>query len=68
MPIHDFHCRDCDTRFEQLVRSDRPGVCPKCSGTNLDKLLSPIAPAGKSAAIIASSRARARREGHLSNE
>lgn len=40
MPIYEFQCKDCDVRFETLVRShDVPG-CPECSSENLDKLIS----------------------------
>jgi putative FmdB family regulatory protein len=67
MPIHDFRCPACKTHFELLVRSGATAVCPHCQSTAVEKLLSPPAPQGKSAAIIGAARARAARAGHLSN-
>jgi putative FmdB family regulatory protein len=66
MPIHDFRCQACQAQFELLVRASATPVCPGCASQKLE-LLSPIAPAGKSAGIIASGRAQAKRAGHLSN-
>ena len=46
MPIYDYRCRGCDNHFEQLVRGNRPVVCPRCSGDQLERLLSlPARPA-----------------------
>jgi putative FmdB family regulatory protein len=67
MPIHDYRCDDCKAQFELLVRASTVPQCPACSSLKLEKLLSAIAPAGKSAGIIAAGRAQAAREGHLSN-
>lgn len=67
MPIHDFRCPACGAQFELLVRANTAPVCPLCLSRNLNKLLSPPAPQGKSAGIIAQARAQAAREGHLSN-
>lgn len=39
MPIFDFSCRTCAHAFEALVRKDAP-TCPKCQGTDLERLLS----------------------------
>jgi putative FmdB family regulatory protein len=39
MPIFDFRCRSCSTRFEALVLKKTP-KCPKCSSDDLEKLLS----------------------------
>ncbi|MCK4273551.1 MAG: zinc ribbon domain-containing protein [Dehalococcoidales bacterium] len=33
MPIYEYICSECDTRFEQLrplSQSDQPADCPKC--------------------------------------
>jgi putative FmdB family regulatory protein len=43
MPIFEYRCRDCEERFELLVRSDTTVACPKCSGKKVDKLLSVFA-------------------------
>jgi putative FmdB family regulatory protein len=68
MPIYEYRCRACGVRFEQLVRAGATVACPGCAGQQLDKLLSSVAPPGKSAAIIAGARTQAARAGHLSNE
>jgi putative FmdB family regulatory protein len=39
MPIYDFSCRACGNQFELLVRKNEP-ACPKCSGKDLEKLIS----------------------------
>jgi putative FmdB family regulatory protein len=39
MPIYDFKCRSCATQFEALVLKKAP-KCPKCSGEDLERLLS----------------------------
>lgn len=67
MPLYDYTCKKCDQTFELLVRSSTVPECPGCGSRKLAKLVSiPTAP-GKSAGIIAAGRARAAREGHLSN-
>ena len=67
MPMYDYPCRACQADFELLVRSTTTPTCPHCASTALDRQLSRIAPAGTSAAIIASGRKAAAREGHFSN-
>ena len=48
MPLYDFACDDCGTKFERLVRreADLPTVdCPACGGTYVNRALSlPAAP------------------------
>lgn len=48
MPLYDFACDDCGTKFERLVRrpAELPEVdCPKCGGTHVNRELSlPAAP------------------------
>jgi putative FmdB family regulatory protein len=39
MPIYDFKCRSCGAQFEALVLKKAP-KCPKCSGDDLERLLS----------------------------
>ena len=39
MPIFDFKCRTCATQFEALLLKKAP-KCPKCSGEDLERLLS----------------------------
>ena len=44
MPIYDFHCRNCGSEFEGLVRPQDPPVsCPSCKSADLEKLLSGFA-------------------------
>jgi putative FmdB family regulatory protein len=40
VPIFDFVCRTCKHQFEGLVLRGRDVACPKCSGQDLDKLIS----------------------------
>ena len=34
MPLYEYECQTCDTRFERIERTSAPaaGVCPKCQG------------------------------------
>lgn len=67
MPLYDFHCPRCAKTLELLLKLNASAPhCPDC-GSPLQKQLSKPAEPGKSAAIIASARARANREGHFSN-
>jgi putative FmdB family regulatory protein len=50
MPLFEYICRDCDTRFEALVTPSRPAACPNCQGDDLAKQHSVFAVASKSAA------------------
>ena len=46
MPIYEYFCRDCRRRVSLLVRSiSNPGTptCPKCHGTQLERLMSRFA-------------------------
>ncbi len=67
VPLFSYHCAQCDTDVELLVRGSDTPVCPGCGAANLERLMSRVAPGGKSAGIIKSARAQAAREGHLSN-
>ncbi|MBE0429939.1 MAG: zinc ribbon domain-containing protein [Thermoleophilia bacterium] len=44
MPIYEFCCRSCESRFEELVSAaivDNGGVeCPKCGSSKTERLLS----------------------------
>jgi putative FmdB family regulatory protein len=40
MPVYEYHCRDCDARFEVLVRTGETPTCPHCGSASLRKLLS----------------------------
>jgi putative FmdB family regulatory protein len=46
MPIYEYKCDDCGSRFEKLVRrtSDAPGLeCPSCGQKHLTQELSTFA-------------------------
>ena len=40
MPIFEYSCRSCRHAFETLVRTGDTPACPKCTGIDLEKLLS----------------------------
>jgi putative FmdB family regulatory protein len=56
MPIFEYVCRDCDHRFETIVRGDAVPTCPSCSGRELEKQLSVFAVSTRTAPGPASSR------------
>ena len=66
MPLYDFHCPQCDTNVELLARHADQPACAAC-GTPLERLVTGIAPIGKSREIAKSMRASAARAGHTSN-
>ncbi len=45
MPIREYQCTSCDTRFEQIELSSKPpkAVCPSCGGAKVEKLFSAFA-------------------------
>lgn len=49
MPIFEYACNDCHTRFETLVRSDTVPECPSCHSTALEKQLSVFSTAASGA-------------------
>jgi putative FmdB family regulatory protein len=65
MPIFDYHCQACGTRFELLVRSGQSPLCPQCQSAELEKCVSRIAPAGKIEAIRMAHRRVAAAQGHF---
>jgi putative FmdB family regulatory protein len=67
MPIYDFRCSACGAAFEALVRGDALPACKSCASVEVQRQVSLTAPQGTSAAIIASGRRAAAREGHFSN-
>jgi putative FmdB family regulatory protein len=40
MPIYEYRCRDCEAEFELLLLAGTEAVCPECSGSELERLLS----------------------------
>ncbi len=43
MPIYEYVCKQCDKRFEKLVRASTTLECPSCRSTSLEKQLSVFA-------------------------
>jgi putative FmdB family regulatory protein len=43
MPLYEYECRDCGTRFEYLTRPGQAPRCPSCASTGLQKQLSVFA-------------------------
>jgi putative FmdB family regulatory protein len=55
MPMFDYHCKDCDNVYEELVQScevpDEEIICPKCGKNQSEKLVSaPAVSTGSNAA------------------
>jgi putative FmdB family regulatory protein len=49
MPIYEFRCRDCNSKFDTLVRSQdnlSEINCERCSSTNVRRLVSSFAMVG----------------------
>ena len=67
MPLHDYQCNACQAGFELLVRAGSVPSCPNCRSTDLQRLVSRIAPAGKIEAIRRSNRRAAAAQGHFDN-
>ncbi len=53
MPIFEYKCRDCNNKFEKLVRSsdnEKP-KCPKCESDVIVKVFSTFASSGDSKGV-----------------
>jgi putative FmdB family regulatory protein len=49
MPIYEYRCEDCNTRFDALVKSLAVAdevACATCSGENVHRLVSTFATVG----------------------
>jgi putative FmdB family regulatory protein len=45
MPIYEFECAKCGSRFEELMESGAEApACPECSATGARRRLSPVSP------------------------
>ncbi|MGH3132650.1 MAG: FmdB family zinc ribbon protein [Gaiellaceae bacterium] len=50
MPIYEYACMECESHFEELVRSGTEAVtCPECGAANVLKQLSTFAVHGATA-------------------
>jgi putative FmdB family regulatory protein len=48
MPVYEFECEECASRFEELTPSDtRSLACPECGSVRTRRLISPVSPAGR---------------------
>jgi putative FmdB family regulatory protein len=46
MPIYEYYCRDCKTKFEALrpmSKADAPIACKQCEGKHTSRMLSRFA-------------------------
>ncbi|TFG64968.1 MAG: zinc ribbon domain-containing protein [Spirochaetales bacterium] len=43
MPIFEYACKKCGSRFDVLVRGDEKVACSSCGSSSLTKLFSPFA-------------------------
>ncbi|HTM04092.1 MAG TPA: zinc ribbon domain-containing protein [Vicinamibacterales bacterium] len=43
MPLFEYVCRECDRRFEVLVRGSQTPECPSCHGSDLERRQSTFA-------------------------
>jgi putative FmdB family regulatory protein len=39
MPLFDFVCKDCETKYEDLIRGSETSACPACESERVDRLL-----------------------------
>jgi len=49
MPMYEYRCPDCDSRFEKLRRmseAEQPAECPKCESKAANRQLSAFAAVG----------------------
>jgi putative FmdB family regulatory protein len=67
MPLYGYHCKKCDQEVELLIDSATVAICPHCGSRRLERLMSRVAPPGRSRTYAKAMRAQAGREGHLSN-
>lgn len=49
MPIYEYLCEDCGTKFEKLVRNGAEVACPSCGTDHLKQELSTFAAPSNSA-------------------
>lgn len=47
MPIYEFECEGCGTRFEELVGAEAAAACPACGAERTRRLYSTVSPPGR---------------------
>lgn len=43
MPLYEYECSDCETRFDALrgmAQADHPIACPECGGSDTHRMIS----------------------------
>jgi putative FmdB family regulatory protein len=54
MPIYEYACMECESHFEELVRSSEQAItCPECGAAKVLKQLSTFAVHGASKSTVA---------------
>ncbi len=62
VPIYEYACMECESHFEELVRSsDQAVTCPECGAANVLKQLSTFAVHGAASKPSFAARGRRRR-------
>jgi putative FmdB family regulatory protein len=47
MPIYEFACEGCGSRFEELVEAGSTAICPACGSAATHRLYSQLSPPGR---------------------
>jgi putative FmdB family regulatory protein len=48
MPVYEFECEECGSRFDELVAVDAsPPPCPRCASVRVRRMFSALAPPGR---------------------
>jgi putative FmdB family regulatory protein len=48
MPIYEFECEECESRFDELIAADAsPPPCPQCRSQRVRRVFSRVAPPGR---------------------
>jgi putative FmdB family regulatory protein len=47
MPIYEFACEGCGSRFEELVEAGSVAACPACGSEQTRRLYSRVSPPGR---------------------
>jgi putative FmdB family regulatory protein len=42
MPIYEFECSQCATRFEDLIPAGETARCPQCKSSEVERRYSPV--------------------------
>ena len=50
MPLYEYQCRDCGSKFEELISGEAEKIpCPECGSENVGRLMSMFASSGTAA-------------------